>query len=200
MADRGIIPKVMGTRSKHNTPSYGILISASGVILLGWLSFSQVIDLLNLLYCFAQVIEFAAFLKLRMKYPNMERPYQIPLSTAGIAVMLLFPMAFAITMICISSTEALWIATITFLLGIALYFLLQVMRSRQWCKFENKFDGVYDATGTFNSEVMELVENLSIPSPTETVVYSEGIETKALKKRDIFHHNTGYGSVATEDN
>ena len=77
MAERGILPKVLGSRNRYDTPTYGILMSASGVVCLCWLSFSEIIEMLNLLFCFGQLIEFAAFIQLRIRYPHMPRPYMI---------------------------------------------------------------------------------------------------------------------------
>jgi len=73
MAERGILPRVLATRNKHGTPTYGVLLSATGVIALCWLSFSEVVGMLNLLYCYAQIIEFAAFLHLRRTRPDLHR-------------------------------------------------------------------------------------------------------------------------------
>ena len=42
MAEKGILPKVLGTRNSYNAPTYGILMSACGVVALAWLSFSEV--------------------------------------------------------------------------------------------------------------------------------------------------------------
>jgi amino acid transporter len=51
MADRGILPKFLSTRNKFGAPTYGIALSASGVLCLAWLSFEEVSSaLLVLIY------------------------------------------------------------------------------------------------------------------------------------------------------
>ena len=52
MADRGILPKALGVRSRFDTPVIGILLSSIGIFFLCWMSFEEVIDMLNLLYCY----------------------------------------------------------------------------------------------------------------------------------------------------
>ena len=139
MADRGILPKFLGHRSKYGTPTYGILMSASGVFCLCWLSFSQVVEMLNLLYCFAQLIEFAAFIQLRIKHPEMLRPFKIPLGTVGVSVMLLMPTLFIFVMIGFSSVLSIVSAGFMCILGFATAHLLTEADNRGWCEFENQF-------------------------------------------------------------
>ena len=54
----GILPKFLGHRNAYGAPTFGVLLSASGVICLGWLSFAEVIDMLNLLFCYGQVHDY----------------------------------------------------------------------------------------------------------------------------------------------
>jgi hypothetical protein len=74
---RSNLSKVLAERNKHGTPTYGILLNCVGALCLGsppyrwrtractschhagYLSFRQVLELLNLLYCISQFIEFA---------------------------------------------------------------------------------------------------------------------------------------------
>ena len=103
----GILPKFLGHRNAYGAPTFGVLLSASGVICLGWLSFAEVIDMLNLLFCYGQAIEFFAFLWLRWAHPNMHRPYTVPIGLPGMCVILAFPLAFIFVIIAISSQMAL---------------------------------------------------------------------------------------------
>ncbi|GFY95223.1 amino acid permease family protein [Actinidia rufa] len=83
MAERGMLPEFFAKRSRYGTPPVGILFSASGVILLSWLSFQEIVAAENFLYCFGMILEFIAFVRLRMKYPAASRPYKIPVGTVG---------------------------------------------------------------------------------------------------------------------
>ncbi len=76
MAERGFLPRAMGARSRHGTPVWGILLSSTGVLCLAYMSFSEIVTLLNAIYCLAELLEFAAFVWLRIKQPDLPRPYR----------------------------------------------------------------------------------------------------------------------------
>ena len=46
-------------------------------------------ELLNIVYCLAELTEFAAFIALRYNAPDLRRPYRVPLPTWGCILMLL---------------------------------------------------------------------------------------------------------------
>lgn len=71
MAQRGMLPRLLARRSSYGTPTYAIILSSLGVVLLGALSFQEVLELLNFLYCIAALVEFAAYLKLRWSRPDL---------------------------------------------------------------------------------------------------------------------------------
>ncbi|KAG2262658.1 hypothetical protein Bca52824_069737 [Brassica carinata] len=73
MAERGMLPEVFARRSRYGTPWVGILFSASGVVVLSWLSFQEIVAAENLLYCFGMVLEFIAFVRLRVKHADLLR-------------------------------------------------------------------------------------------------------------------------------
>ena len=140
MADRGILPTFLGKRNNaHDTPTYGILLSALGVLGLCWMSFSDVVDMLNLLFCFGQAIEFVAFLHLRRVKPDMPRPFKIPVGFYGMCVMLSFPLLFIAVIMYFSSFISLVVSSGLALLGIILYYVLEAARERKWCKFEDRY-------------------------------------------------------------
>ena len=138
MADRGILPAVMGTRSAHDTPLFGILLSAGGVLCLGWMSFGEVVAMLNLLYCYSQVIEFAAFMYLRISRPDLPRPFRVPIGTVGMGLMLSLPLAFIGVVIYFSSPFALGLSALLCLLGVLVFYLLQLAKQHGWCEFEER--------------------------------------------------------------
>jgi amino acid transporter len=76
MAERGFLPKALASRSKHGTPTYGILLSSLGVMGLASFSFVDIVELLNAIYCLAELLEFAAYIWLRIRAPNLPRPYK----------------------------------------------------------------------------------------------------------------------------
>jgi amino acid transporter len=138
MADRGILPKCLGKRNAYGAPTYGVLLSATGVVCLGWLSFSEVVDMLNLLFCYGQVIEFCAFLHLRRTQPEMPRPYTVPVGLIGMCLMLSFPLLFIAIIVSFSSPTALLVSGTLTLLGVCAYYVLEFAKVNDLCRFHNK--------------------------------------------------------------
>lgn len=95
MADRGHIPKIFSKRSQHGTPTNGIILGTAVIVVMGTSDFDQLIEMLNFNYALSLLMEYCAFIKLRISQPEKERPYRIPLSTIGCMIMLL--PTFAVT-------------------------------------------------------------------------------------------------------
>ncbi len=89
MSERGFLPKILSYRSRHDTPTLGILLSSLGIILISTLDFVSIVEMLNAMYCLSELLEFAAFIWLRIKAPQLHRPFRIPLPTWAVVIMLL---------------------------------------------------------------------------------------------------------------
>jgi hypothetical protein len=91
MADRGQLPRFLAARSKYGTPTFGIALSSIGVIALGGMDFTSIVEMVNILYVFAELIEFAAYVKLRQmrqrgllaRADGLGRPSSSSSSSAG---------------------------------------------------------------------------------------------------------------------
>jgi amino acid transporter len=70
MADRGLIPKVFSKRSRFGTPTNGILVGTAVIFCLGVADFDALVEMLNFAYAIALLMEFAAFIKLRVTDPD----------------------------------------------------------------------------------------------------------------------------------
>ena len=102
--------------------------------MLATLEFTTIIALLNLLYCFAAMLEFAAFLKLRIARPDLERPYRVPLSTGGCVVLLAPPTLLLALVMCLADARV-WLTCVGFgMVGAALYPILRAAKHRGWCE------------------------------------------------------------------
>ncbi|ONK71503.1 uncharacterized protein A4U43_C04F9320 [Asparagus officinalis] len=135
MAERGMLPELFSKRSRHGTPLVGILFSASGVLLLSWMSFQEIVAAENFLYCFGMILEFIAFIKLRMKYPNVPRPYKIPLGTVGCVLMLLPPTALICVVLVLSSYKVMFVSLGAMVIGLVLYPGLRFVEKKRWLRF-----------------------------------------------------------------
>ncbi|GAB4813937.1 hypothetical protein N2152v2_000983 [Parachlorella kessleri] len=140
MAERGFIPAVFNKRSKHGTPTLAIICSSLGVATMASFNFLQIVELLNMIYCMAELLEFAAFIWLRIKYPSLHRPYRIPLPTWGCVAILLPACMLLCTMLILPLAQGDYAVLLWTLgacvLGCVLYPLLQLARRRQWVRYE----------------------------------------------------------------
>lgn len=69
---------------------------------------AQIVELLNAVYCLAELTEFAAFIWLRIKAPDLYRPYRVPLPTWACALMLLPASALLITILALPILALNW--------------------------------------------------------------------------------------------
>ncbi|CAM6126533.1 unnamed protein product [Calypogeia fissa] len=135
MGERGMLPQIFAVRSKYGTPLMGILCSATGVVLLSWMSFQEIIEVLNYLYCFGMLLEFAAFIWLRIKQPDLQRPYHIPLKTGGVTALLVLPTVLIIVVMIIASAKTVLLSLVITLVGFLAYPAIEYVKERRWVKF-----------------------------------------------------------------
>ncbi|XP_068647040.1 probable polyamine transporter At1g31830 [Aristolochia californica] len=135
MAERGMLPEFFSKRSRYGTPLMGILFSSTGVILLSWMSFQEIVAAENFLYCFGMILEFVAFIKLRIKYPKALRPYKIPLGTVGSILMCIPPTLLICVVLALASLKVMLIILIAVVIGLLLQPCLQYVDKRRWMRF-----------------------------------------------------------------
>ncbi|PWA56224.1 Amino acid/polyamine transporter I [Artemisia annua] len=140
MAERGMVPEFFAKRSRHGTPTIGILFSASGVLLLSWLSFQEIVAAENFLYCFGMILEFIAFVRLRMKYPAASRPYKIPVGTVGSILLCVPPTALIVVVLALSTLKVMVISVIAIIIGLVLQPFLKYVEKKRWIKFSTSAD------------------------------------------------------------
>lgn len=89
MADRGHVPKLFSQRSQHGTPTAGILLGVAVICVLGTSNLDTLIEMLNFNYAISLLMEYCAFIKLRISQPDIVRPFRVPLNTTGCIIMLI---------------------------------------------------------------------------------------------------------------
>lgn len=57
-----------------------------------------------------QVFEIAAFIKLRYDYPDLDRPYRVPLSNHAVTLLMVLPLAF-VGVIVFTATWKTWLVS-----------------------------------------------------------------------------------------
>jgi amino acid transporter len=140
MAERGFLPIALARRSRHGTPTWGIALSCLGIALLASSSsFVGIISALNAVYALAELLEFAAFVWLRARAPALPRPYRVPLSTWGVALMLLPASVLLLAILALPVAERDWttlgVSLGALVVGSALYPFLQLCKARGWMAF-----------------------------------------------------------------
>ncbi len=66
LAEHGYLPRVFKMRSKYGTPTAGIMFNTLVIIVFSCADFGQLLQLLNSVYAMALLLEYAAFVKLRL--------------------------------------------------------------------------------------------------------------------------------------
>lgn len=127
-----IIFELFPCRSKYGTPTISILCSATGVIFLSWMSFQEILEFLNFLYAMGMLLELAAFIKLRIKKPDLHRPYKVPLQTFGVTMLCLPPALLLVLVMCLASVRTLIVSGAIIITGVLLYPLLVPAEDRNW--------------------------------------------------------------------
>ncbi|XP_059662012.1 probable polyamine transporter At1g31830 isoform X1 [Cornus florida] len=140
MAERGMLPEFFAKRSRYGTPLIGILFSASGVLLLSWLSFQEIVAAENFLYCFGMILEFIAFIRLRIKYPAASRPYKIPVGTVGSILMCVPPTILICIVLALSSLKVMVVSLIAVVIGLVMQPCLKYVEKKRWIKFSISSD------------------------------------------------------------
>lgn len=133
-------------RSKHGTPTVSILSSATGVIFLSWMSFQEILEFLNFLYSVGMLLEIAAFIRLRVKKPDLHRPYRVPLETFGVTLLCMPPVVLLVLVMCLASLRTVIISGMVVIVGFLLYPALVHAKSRKWIHFNDDQPGAASET------------------------------------------------------
>ncbi|XP_058224804.1 probable polyamine transporter At1g31830 isoform X1 [Rhododendron vialii] len=140
MAERGMLPAFFAKRSRYGTPLVGILFSASGIILLSWLSFTEIMAVENFLYCLGMILEFISFIRLRIKYPAASRPFKIPVGTVGSILLCIPPTILMGAVLALSSLKVAVISLVVVVIGLVMQPCLKHVKKKKWLKFSENSD------------------------------------------------------------
>lgn len=130
MADRGYLPRIFSKRSRHGTPTYGLVLGTIVIVVMGVSNLDQLIEMLNFNYAIALLIEYAAFFKLRVSRPNIERPYRIPLNTLGCAILFFPTIAATLLVMSLANLTTYYFALGSWITGFLVYAAKQQSEQR----------------------------------------------------------------------
>eukprot|EP00934_Nitzschia_sp_Nitz4_P008294 Nitzschia sp. Nitz4//scaffold179_size51476//30561//32348//NITZ4_006928-RA/size51476-processed-gene-0.43-mRNA-1//1//CDS//3329539222//8284//frame0 len=122
MADRGHIPKIFSKRSQHGTPTNGIILGTAVIVVMGCSDFDSLIEMLNFNYAIALLMEYAAFLKLRITRPTLDRPYRIPFNTIGCILLVLPSILLVLLVMSLATYFTYGFVICTNIVGLIVYY------------------------------------------------------------------------------
>lgn len=191
MSEIGMLPAIFASRSKYGTPTISILCSATGVIFLSWMSFQEIVEFLNFLYSIGMLLEFAAFIKLRIKKPDLHRPYKVPLQTFGVIMLCLPPSLLLVLVMCLASIRTFLVSGVVIVLGFFLYPTVVHAKDRKWARFGTEqpavpSDNILEAHPIMSQLHQEAADEASVSlipnlSSTKAEQESELLLEEALK-------------------
>lgn len=138
MADLGFLPKFFGLRSKKfNTPWVGILVSTLITLGVSYMDFESIVASANFLYSLGMLLEFAAFIWLRMKRPQLKRPYRVPMKLPGLVIMCLIPSGFLVVIMVVATKIVYLVGGLMTLGAIGWYFFMKFLKAKNVIKFND---------------------------------------------------------------
>ena len=130
MADRGMLPRPFAAlHARYATPWVAIIINSLGLAMLIPFSFQELIEVDMCLYALALILEFAAFIWLRVKQPEMPRPYRIPYGTPGAILISVPPIVLCLTSIGVSNIATKYVSLAGIAAGVLVYWAQCRMRA-----------------------------------------------------------------------
>ncbi|KAH6765852.1 Amino acid permease family protein [Perilla frutescens var. hirtella] len=137
MADLALLPKFFGTRSKwFDTPWVGIVVSTAIALGVSFMSYTDIVSCANLLYSLGMLLEFGAFLYLRVKLPQMKRPFKVPFGRPFLVLMCLIPSGFLVYIMAIAHLTVYIVCVAMTGAGIGWFLLMRLCQKKDWLKFE----------------------------------------------------------------
>lgn len=137
MAADGFLPKVMGKTSRRTgVPWVSILVCAVGWACCLKLGFLKLLILDTFLYGLSLLLEFAALIALRLREPNLARPYKVPGGVIGCILISLGPIPVVMVAFIrgLSGDDGVGrgmiTAVIAVVLGVAVYFVVAFINPR----------------------------------------------------------------------
>eukprot|EP00439_Symbiodinium_sp_Y106_P013335 s5769_g1.t3 len=137
---KDMLEKLPDVVTGHNTPYVGLATGLIIILALSTSDFISIVDLLNGIYCQAQLLEFFAFLHLRRVSPNLRRPFRVPLeSMLGCIALLFLPIVFCLLLLVLPLIKGNWKQVVCLVAvpvaGLILHALLSLSRRRGWLSF-----------------------------------------------------------------
>ena len=130
MAEDGYLPPVFAAKhKKFGTPWIAILISSAIYALLAFRTLAQLLTVYVWLRILVTVLTVLAAWRLRKARPEMKRPFRIPWGGAGLAYVVIAPLAMSVVALVGSDKFALKWGPVPVALGVMAYFVFPKIRA-----------------------------------------------------------------------
>lgn len=145
------------------------------------MSFQEILEFLNFLYSMGMLLEFAAFIKLRIDKPDLHRPYKVPLQTFGVTMLCFLPALLLVFVMYLASATTFIVSGIVIIIGILMYPVLVHAKDRKWTQFDDIEQLVVPLdnldTPRLNQEVSDEASVSLLPDLTSPGIKQEVSET-----------------------
>ena len=136
MADRGLIPKFFCRRSRFDTPTNGIVLGTLIIFCLSVAKFDALVEMLNFSYSVALLMEYAAFVKLRITNPDLRRPFRLPFGTVGCILFVLPSCCITIFVMMMATKMTYLYVLVMVLFGAFFHFIQKAAKHYDWWQYE----------------------------------------------------------------
>ncbi|KAF4350143.1 hypothetical protein G4B88_019272 [Cannabis sativa] len=138
MAELGLLPKFFGARSgTFDTPWVGIMVSTIISLMVAAFRFENMRVCVNFFYSLGTLMEFGAFIYLRVKFPKAVRPFKIPIELNGLIGMCSIPCIFLLFVLCAATPAVYFLSVVLTSFGVLWYFVLKMLKTNMWLEFNN---------------------------------------------------------------
>jgi len=128
LSEQGLAPAIFNSFPQLKAPVAGMLFFTVTTAVLVNFEFSVLIQVESFLYCIHAIILCSCLPRLRLREPDMERPFTLPFGLVGAFLLPLFPILIGLALIASIFAESWMEAVIAIgvtLLGVIIYFCIQ---------------------------------------------------------------------------
>lgn len=124
LAADGYLPQALARDGRYGTPTAAILVSCAIFAVFCALDFATLVNADIITNLAALMLEFAAFIVLRRRYPNLVRPFVVRSGWVAVGLVVALPAALTVYMVISTFHEepgALWVGLGILAFGVLLY-------------------------------------------------------------------------------
>ena len=171
MAELGFVPKIFARRMfESNCPVFAIVSCVGFVLVFENLTFMKLLEFVNSTYCISMIMEFAAFIYLRLKFGTaLKSSYKVPIENKFYLILMVTPCMFTCLLLLVAPIMTnneylpLFFVLVISVIGVTLLLALNKLRivKQEWFSGDPP-ESISDVTGNMveaEGSRMELLAN-----------------------------------------